>query len=168
MSRFLVIGRITKPHGVRGEVRVAPITDLPERFTWLDSVYVGESAPVKMPVEGARVHNSKVLLKLEGYDDRNAADTLRGALLQVPEDEGLPLEEGEYYLYQLEGLDVFSDSDEHLGSIVDILETKANNVFVVHGDRGEILLPDIEEVITTIDFDAGRMVVNLLPGLLPD
>jgi 16S rRNA processing protein RimM len=86
--------------------------------------------------------------------------------LQVPKDEAIPLEEGEYYLYQLEGLAVYTDEGEHLGELVEVLETKANNVFIVHGSRGEVLLPDTEEVVLEIDFENGRMKVHLLPGLL--
>jgi 16S rRNA processing protein RimM len=147
---------------------VHPITELPERFTWLDSLYVGESNPVKVRIEAARIHNKFVLIKLAGFDDRDAADSLRGELLQIPEEEGLPLAEGEYYLYQLLGLSVFTEQGEQLGSVVDVIETNANNVFVLDGAAGEVLLPDIEEVILDIDFDNDRMLVRLMPGLLPD
>lgn len=165
--RFLVIGQVVKPHGVRGEVRVTPHTELPERFTWLETVYVGEVDPQLVTVEDARLHKSVVLLKLAGYDDRDAAESLRGQWLQVPEEEGIPLQEGEYYLYQLEGLLVYSEAGDRLGELVGVIETKANNVFVVQGSRGEILLPDIDDVIKEIDFENGRMTVHLLPGLLP-
>jgi 16S rRNA processing protein RimM len=166
-TEYLAIGRIVRSHGVRGEVRVAVYTDLPERFTWLKSVYVGEDHPRAVAVENARFHKNQVVLKLAGYDDRDAAETLRGELLQVPEGEAIPLEEGEYYLYQLVGLAVYSDEGEHLGELMELLETRANTVFVVRGPRGEILLPDTAEVVQEIDFVRGRMIVHLLPGLLP-
>lgn len=165
---FLVIGEIAKPHGVRGEVRVLPHTDVPERFTWLKQVYLDEGVSPPVPVVSARLHQGIVLLKLEGYDSREGCERLRGRLLYVPEAEAVPLEEGEYFLYQLEGLGVYTEAGEHLGTLVEVLETKANNVFVVQGGRGEVLLPDIAEVVREIDFAAGRMVVHLLPGLLPD
>jgi 16S rRNA processing protein RimM len=165
---FIVIGQITKPHGVRGEVRVMPHTDEPERFSWLEYVYVGETAPKKMAVEQARVHQGMVLLKLTAVSDRLAAESLRGEWLMVPEDEALPLEEGEYFLFQLEGLEVYSTEGEWLGILTSIIETKANNVFVVQDAQGEeLLLPDTDEVIQDIDFDNGRMTVVLLPGLRP-
>lgn len=162
---FIVIGQITKPHGIRGEVRVKPHTDEPDRFNWLEQVYVGELSPRLMAVEKARVHQGMVLLKLTAVNDRNAADTLRGEWLMVPEDEALPLAEGEYYLFQLEGLTVVTDSDELLGTLTRVIETGANNVFVVQGALGERLLPDIAEVVQEIDFENGRMIVKLLPGL---
>jgi 16S rRNA processing protein RimM len=166
--RFLVIGQVRKPHGVRGEVRVTIHTDLPQRFTWLESVYLGQSNPRLVAVESVRFHQDMVLLKLAGFNDRETAGILRGEWLQIPEADAIPLEEGEYYLYQLEGLDVFTDEGQLLGQLTQIIETGANNVFVVQGAVGEILLPDIDEVIKDIDFESSRMTVHLLPGLLPD
>lgn len=164
---FLVIGQVGKPHGVRGEVRVKPYTEQPERFTWLEFVYVGEEEPRPVVVEGARVHKGVVLLKLQGYDDRDAAEALRGEWLQVPEAEGIPLEEGEYYLYQIDGLAVVTEEGEALGELVEVIETGANNVFVIEGERGQLLLPDIDEVILNIDFENELITVRLLPGLRP-
>lgn len=164
--RFLVIGRVVKPHGVNGEVRVEIHTDLPERFGWLDSVYIGRDDLTEMAIEGVRFHKSWVLLKLAGYDDRDQAGTLRSQLLQIPEELGLPLEEGQYYLHQILNFDVFTESNQHLGRVVEVMETKANNVFVVDGELGEVLLPDIEDVIREIDFEQKRISVQLMPGLL--
>ena len=165
--RFLVIGQIGKAHGVRGEARVVPHTDVPERFTWLKTVYIGDE-PRPIAVESVRWHKNFVLLKLAGYENREQVEQLRGQWVQVPEEDAIPLEEGEYFLYQLIGLQVFQDTGRHLGELVDIIETQANNVFVVRTDSQELLLPDTEEVVLDIDFENGRMTVHLLPGLWPD
>ena len=165
--RFLVIGRVIKPHGVRGDVKVEVHTELPERFAWLEYVYIGHRDPKPVAVEQVRFHKSWVLMKLAGYDDRNDAEKLRAQWLQVPKEEALPLEEGEYYLYQIIGCTVISDQDEVLGKVTEVIETKSNNVFVVEGPRGELLLPDTDEVIKEIDPDNGRLYVHLIPGLLP-
>lgn len=165
--RFLVIGKILKAHGVRGEVKVLPQTDLPERFTWLKEVYVGEQDPQLIAVEGVRFHKNWVLLKLVGYDYRDQIDVLKGELLLVPREDAIPLEDGEYFLYQLIGLAVYTDEGQHLGELKDVIVTGANNVFVVGGGGKDILLPDTKEVVTEIDFDNGRLTVHLLPGLLP-
>lgn len=166
--RFLVIGQVGKAHGVRGEVRVIPHTDVPERFTWLDTIYINDADPQPLAVEGARLHKNFVLLKLAGYDSREAVEQLRSQWLLVPEEDAIPLEEGEYFLYQLMGLEVFDESGERLGELVDVVETAAHNVFVVQMATQQLLLPDTEEVVLDIDFDNGRMVVHLLPGLLPE
>lgn len=169
--RFLIIGQVAKPHGIGGEMRVVVHTDLPERFSWLETVYVGDSrgrgTPQPMAVDQVRYHQDRVLLKLVGYDDRDAAASLAGHLLYVPESEAIPLEEGEYFLYQLEGLAVYEENGRLLGHLSTVLETGANNVFIIQGDYGEILLPDIPDVILDIDFDANRMTVHLLAGLGP-
>ena len=136
-TEFIVIGQITKPHGIRGELRVNPHTDVLERFHWLEQVYVGETSPRLMAVESARVHQGMILLKLTAVNDRNGADVLRGEWLMVPEAEALPLAEGEYFLFQLVGLTVVTDAGEALGSLNPrVIETGANNVFVVKGHSG--------------------------------
>ncbi len=165
--RFLVIGRIGKPHGVRGDIRVLPHTDLPERFTWLEEVYIGEKNPRAVLVEYVRFHKHWVLLKLKGFDDRQAVESLRGQLLLVKEDQAIPLEENEYFLFELIGLNVISEDGMALGELIQVIETGANNVFVVDGSKGEILIPDIPEVVRVIDFRNREIIVNLLPGLLP-
>jgi len=153
---------------VRGEVRVLPHTDNPKRFSWLDEVYVDERDPKPIAIEGVRFHKELVLLKLVGYDFRDQTDTLKGEMLLVPMENAIPLEDGEYFLFQLLGLDVYTDEDQHLGVLKDVIETGANNVFVVKGEgKKDILLPDTKEVVTEIDFDNGRLTVHLLPGLLP-
>ena len=165
--RFLVIGRIIKPHGVHGEMRVKILTDEPDRFKLLEEVYIGKDNLQPSKVESVRFHKYWALLKIQECQDRDAADLLRSHLVQVPESEGIPLEEGEYFLHQLIGLQVQTEEGEHLGSIAEVIETKANNVFVVNNDGAEILLPDIGEVIRDIDFDSRIVTVRLLPGLVP-
>ena len=164
--RFLVIGQIGKAHGVRGEVRVVPHTDTPERFSWVETVYIGDPDPQPVSVESARMHKNFVLLKLAGYESREQVERLQGQWVQVPEEEAIPLEEGEYFLYQLIGLKVFQDTGQLLGELVDVIETQANNVFVVQTGAQQVLLPDTEEVVLAIDFENGRMTVHLLSGLL--
>jgi 16S rRNA processing protein RimM len=117
-------------------------------------------------VEGLRFHTKVLLLKLDGTDDRNAADELRGMLVQIPVEEAVPLEEGEYYLFQLVGVRVETEDGEWLGQIVDVIETGANDVYVVRGPRGEVLLPAVDNIVLQLDLESKQMVVHLLPGLL--
>lgn len=170
--RFLIIGQVRKPHGLRGELKVAVHTDDPERFKLLDTVYISrrfdDANPKPVGLKSVRFQGETALLKLEGYDSPETAGTLRKYYLHVPLEDAIPLEEGEYYLYQLLGLDVYTVDGEHLGELTNVIETGANNVFEVKGKRGEILLPDIDDVIKAIDFDAKRMTIEPLPGLLSD
>lgn len=168
--RFLIVGRIVRPHGIRGEMRVEILTELPERLTWLEQVFLArdpdEAAPEIKTVEKVRLHKGQALLQLEGVRSRDAAEDLRSMLLLVPLAEAIPLEEDEYYFYQLEGLEVFSDKGELLGVVREVLETGANEVFVVAGDSGEHLLPNTREVVQEINLEKGRITVHILPGLL--
>ena len=163
--RFLIVGRVGKPHGVRGEIRVTMHTDEPERFTWLEEIFVGVDNPRAVGVETVRYHKTFVLLKLEGYDNRTAVEALRGEWLQVPEEQAIALEEGEFFLYELIGLTMVTAAGELVGKVKEIIETPANNVFVVKGSKGERLIPDIDDVVETIDLDAGTITINLIPGL---
>jgi 16S rRNA processing protein RimM len=167
--RYLTIGRITRPHGVRGEVRVEPHTDLPERFNWLERVYIGDDTPVPMTVERARVHQGIVILKLGGCDSRNDAEALRGRWVLVPTEEAIPLDEGELFLYQLVDMEVVTVAGEALGTVEDVLQTGANDVLVVRTQDEpprQLLLPDIPDVVLRVDLEAGRIVVQVPPGLV--
>ena len=162
----MAVGRVTKPHGVNGEVRVELLTDVPERFEWLDTIYLGETNPLPVGIESVRYHQGGVLLKLAGYPTRTEAETLRGVVLQVPESEAVPLAEGEYFLYQLVGIQVFTEEGAPVGRLREVLETGANNVFVIDGPQGQHLIPDIPDVVREIDLEAGRLVIHPMPGLL--
>lgn len=170
--RYLTVGRILRPHGVRGELRVEIITDRPERLGQHAYFYLAQpdspEAVQRYPVEKSRRHKKGLLLKLAGCDDRDRADELRGMLVQVPTKEAAPLEEGEYYHFQLIGMRVETESGEWLGRVVKVLETGANDVYIVRGPRGEVLLPAVEHVIRRLDPESKLMVVRLLPGTLAE
>lgn len=141
------------------------LTDFPDRLTLHEVLYVGSPArPYR--VEWVRLLQGAALVKLAGCDDRNAAAALRGALLQIPFSAAAPLQEGEYYHFQVLGVEVFTEDEEPLGQVVEVLETMANDVFVLRGPRGELLIPAVADVVRELDLTTRRMVVHLLPGLL--
>jgi 16S rRNA processing protein RimM len=160
----LVIGRVIAPRGVRGELRVQIETDSPERFYGLRKVFLGEQL-TPFEVHRARLHEGQALLQLKGIEDRNAAEQWRGALVYVALTDAIPLEENEYYYYQIEGLKVVTVEGEVLGTVTEIIPTGANDVYVVQGEEGEILLPAIEEVIVEVNLEEGILRVKLLEGL---
>lgn len=170
--RFLLLGEILRPHGVRGELRMRILTDYPERITQLEKVYLAEkpdsSDPDTYRVEHMRMHQSYGLLKLAGIEDRDEADRLRQLLVMVPLEQAVPLEDGEFYLYQLIGLEVRTTTGQTLGKITDVLETGANDVYVVESAvHGEVLIPVTSETVLKTDITAGFILVNLPEGLLP-
>lgn len=165
--RFLAIGRIARPHGLRGEVVVHVLTDFPERFESMKEVLVGPAdTPERRQVAGTRWHGDRVLLSLQGCDSRTSAESLRGLLIQIPLEDARQLQDNEYYPHQLMGMDVVTVDGEDLGRLSDILYSNANDVYVVVGPRGQTLLPAITDVIQQVDLAEGRMIVRLIPGLV--
>ena len=170
--KYLLLGEILRPHGVRGEVRLRILTDHPERIAELEQVFLGDDADADEVtihhVQQMRMQNEYGLLKLKGIDDRDEADTLRGLFVMVDLENAIPLEEGEFYLYQLIGLKVNTHDGQELGTITDVLETGANDVYVVDSPQyGEVLIPVTDETILETNVNAGFVRVKLPDGLLP-
>lgn len=163
--RFLIVGQVRAPHGVRGEVRVQILTDYPERFCQGAAVWIGPER-LRHTIQKARFHEGDVLLKFVGLDTRNAVESFRGAEVSVPVEQAMPLPDGTFYVHQIVGLDVWTDEGERLGPVVEVLSLPANDVYVVQTAHGEAWLPAIADVVLDINLAQGRMTVHLLPGLL--
>ena len=163
---YLLVGRITRPHGVRGDVQMKLHTAYPERLAEAKRLFVGrEHKP--HDVETIRSHRAGLIVRFAGFNDRDAADALRNRDVYVHLDDAIPLEDGEYYLFQIEGMRVVTDTGEELGRLTDFFETGANDVYIVTTAEGkEILLPAIPDVILKVDVPAGVMTVHLLKGLI--
>jgi 16S rRNA processing protein RimM len=170
--QYLVIGEVLRPHGVQGELRIRILTDYPERIAELQTVYLGagvDSPTLKpYPVEGMRMHQNYGLLKLRGINSRNQADRLRDLFIMVDMEHAVPLEEGEFYVFELLGLEVRTVEGDSLGTITEVIETGANDVYVVDSPRyGEVLIPVTEETVLQTDIAARILTVRLPEGLLP-
>lgn len=161
---YIAVGRVLGAWGVRGDMKVEQLAP--------DDV-LAEGRSVELEGEARTIERSKrkvrhLYLKLAGIDDRETAASLRGRYLEVLErDLGAPGEDT-YYWFQLIGLHVESTAGEPLGELADIITTAGNDVFVVRGPRGEILVPGTDEIVQLIDVPGGRMVIEIVPGLLPD
>jgi 16S rRNA processing protein RimM len=164
---FLAVGMLRRPHGIKGEIRMSVWTDFPERLTPGQEVYAGEShRPVH--IRTVRWHGDDLLLSFEEYPVREDVGVLRNQVLMVRTENLPPLDEGEFYLHEFIGMTaVDDDSDIPLGEIVEILETGANDVFVVRDAQGsKHLIPDIADVILAIDLNRREVRIHLLPGLI--
>ncbi|MCO5220276.1 MAG: ribosome maturation factor RimM [Thermomicrobiales bacterium] len=160
---FLTIGIIVGTHGIVGELKVRPVTDIPEQFEVLGSVYVGdEDRPRK--IQNVRFHGGNVLLKLRGIGNPEDGATFRGQPIRISGKDALPLEDGEYLLFQLIGLDAYDEAGQKVGTTVDLIETGARDVFVIRPDAGgaDLLLPNTEEAVLEIDPSERRIVVRPL------
>ncbi|HXA42525.1 MAG TPA: ribosome maturation factor RimM [Candidatus Solibacter sp.] len=152
------IGYVRRAIGLRGEVEVEPLTDNSGRIRAGLSVHAGAAV---RKVEAVHSSANLLILKFVGVDNRDDADSLRGRYLEVETIEVEPLPEGSYYHWQLLGLEVFDIDGKLLGTISDIIDNPANDVYVVTGDGGQVLIPAIVEVVLKVDLEAGRMTVNL-------
>ena len=161
--RFIPIGRVVAPWGIRGEVKVEVLTDFPDRFSCGEILYLQGRA---VTIKSSRYRGNTVILKLDTIDNRNAAELIRGANLEVPSTELKPLPKGEYYRFQLLGLEVQNTEGKLLGQVSDVIQTGSNDVYEISSDTGKFLIPATDEVIKSIDLDKRRMVIELLKGLI--
>ena len=164
-KRFLECGKIVATHGLRGEVKVLPWCDGPEALVPIGTFYLdGGNTPKR--AERCRIQKNMVLLKLEGVDTPEAAQALRGRVLWLDREEDT-LEEGQYYIQDLIGLSVEdADTGERYGTLQDVTETGANDVYHVAFPDGRVqLVPAIPQVIAKIDIDGGKMLIRPLEGL---
>jgi 16S rRNA processing protein RimM len=172
MEQYLKIGIITSTHALKGEVKVFPTTDDKKRFSLLKNMEVfldrdGQKRPIK--VADARYFKEMVILKFEGIDRIEEAAVLVRSEIYVDRKDGVPLGEDEYYIADLIGLEVYSEENEYYGTISDVMQTGANDVYCVKSKKyGEILIPAIKQCIMNVDLQGGRLIVDLLPGLLPE
>ncbi|MEQ8677465.1 MAG: ribosome maturation factor RimM [Aggregatilineales bacterium] len=170
---YLLLGEILRPHGIRGELRVKLFTDYPERINQLGYVFLGKSPESKKvtrhDVEHMRMHQNYGLLKLKSIDDRNDAEVMRELFVMVHIEDAVPLDDDEIYLYQLIGIEVRTDSGDVIGVITEVLETGANDVYVIESPQyGEVLFPVLDETIVESDIDNGTITVRIPEGLLPE
>ena len=160
-ERRIVIGKIGAPHGVKGEIKIIPMTDFPERFDGMTHCYV-DGKPVK--IKSVRYQRKHVLMVFDGIETREAAATLTGVFVSVDRSEAMPLKDGEYYISDIIGLSVEEMDGTVLGTVRDVIRTGSNDVYVVSlpGRPEDVLVPALKKVVREISIGDGRMVV-LMP-----
>jgi 16S rRNA processing protein RimM len=164
---LLVVAQVLGPHGLRGELKCRIVTDFPkQRFKRGNTLLIDGA---QHTIQAARIQGQTVLLKLVEVPGRTAAETLRGKQVQIRAEDAVALPEGRFYWHQVIGLSVEdATTREILGRVSDIIETGANDVYVVTPDTGrEILVPAIKDVVKEIDPAQGRLVIEPLPGMIP-
>jgi 16S rRNA processing protein RimM len=160
----VAVGRITRPHGVTGEVAVVVLSEVPERFS--DGAMVWLEDGRALTVGSSRPHRDRLLVRFRGVADRTQAEALRGALLVVPESMSPPLPEGSWWDHQLIGCAVATETGRALGRLTEVIHTAANDVWSVVDDIGaETLIPVVKDVIVEVDVDSKGIVVRDVPGI---
>ncbi len=168
MDSYLRVGVITTTHGVRGEVKVFPTTDDPNRFKELKKIFLDTGKDLlPLELEGVKFFKQMAILKFKGIDNINDIEKYRGKDILISREDAVKLEEGEYFIYDLIDSTVFTDDGQELGVLSEIMTTAANDVYVVKTTAGkEVLIPSIPECILDVDVDGKKIIVHLLDGLL--
>lgn len=160
----VAVGRITRPHGVLGEVAVLVLSEVAERFADGAVVYLEDGR--SLTVESSRPHGDRLLVRFREVRDRAEAEALRRAVLVVPESASPPLPEGSWWDHQIEGCEVLTEDGRSLGAVREVIHTAANDVWsAVAADGRETLIPVLTDVLVSVDVAARRIVVREIPGL---
>ena len=175
MAETIVVGRIGKPHGIKGEVSVEPRTDEPDRRfaagQKLKTEYTrpGAPGPAHLTVAGIRWHSGRLLVRFEEIADRNAAEEARGTMLAIPLDpDERPEDPDEYYDHQLVGLPVVTTGGRTVGELREIMHGSAQDLLVIATEGADVLVPFVSALVPEVDVPGRRIVVEDLPGLLSD
>ena len=168
-DEWVAIGLITAMFGIRGEMKVQPLTDFPERFLKTTKVYVGDEL-VEQRVFGARLHQRIVLLRLEGVETANDAEALRNKKLYVPASELITLPPDHYYLHDLVGLRIVHMDGTELGVVRDVIQSAGNDLLVIQDARTgkDVLLPTVKEFVKAVDVASGTITVEPIPGFFDE
>ena len=170
MEDMLRVGVFANTHGVRGEIKVFPTTDDAQRFKKLKKVYL-DTGKEKMELEitSVRFFKNLVILKFKGIDNINDIEKYKGKDLLVTREQAVPLEEDEYFIYDIIGAKVVTEDGKDFGELKEVLQTGANDVYVIENKEGkEYLFPAIKECVLNVDVKAGKVVVHVMPGLMED
>ena len=170
MEKQLQAGVITSTHGIRGEVKVFPTTDDAQYFRELKKVYLDTGKEqIPLEIEHVKFFKQFAILKFKGIDNINDIERYKGKSLMIDREDASPLGEDEYYIGDMIGMDVYTDEPaEHFGVLRDVLETGANDVYIIDSDRhGEVLVPAIRQCILRVDTEKNEMHIHLMEGLLP-
>ena len=169
MEDLFRVGVIANTHGIRGEVKVFPTTEDPNRFKKLKEVLL-DTGKEKLPLEisSVRFFKNLVIVKFKGIDNINDIEKYKGKDLYVTRENAIPLKEDEYYLADILGADLYTEDGKEFGRLKDILETGANLVYVVMHEGKEVLLPVIPDCVKEISVEEKKVVIHLMKGLLEE
>lgn len=170
MKELLAVGLVTRAHGVKGEVAVRPLTEVESRFQPGSVLLLGPTGDRVLTVGTVRgPHHGRLLVRFREVSGRDEAESLRGQPLLVDSSQTPPLSEADrFWVHEVVGLEVRTDDGRPLGRVREVLHNAANDVWVVEGDRGQVLIPAVRQVVTSVDVAGGQVVITDVVGLLGD
>jgi len=162
-DEFITIGRVLGPWGIKGKIKVSPMTDFPERFDAGATIYIEERPYI---IEDTDWHKGNALVKLKHIESIDEAGEFIGKFVEISPAQLRPLPARQYYHYQITGLNVTTTDGREIGTVTDVLVASANDIYVVKGKDGEVLIPATEDIIKSIDLEKKVMIIEAVPGLL--
>ena len=166
---FIIIGKIVSSYGNKGEVNVVPLTDSIDRFSKLTKVFIKKGKDRKLSkVNNVKIKRGNVILQLEDIENIGQAEMIIGSFLEVKRSEAIKLPKDSYFIFDIIGLDVYTNQDQFLGKVDNVIATGSNDVYVIKNDttQQEILIPAIREVIEDINLKKKRITINAIEGLI--
>ncbi len=169
MEEFLIVGKVSNTHGVKGELKIIPLTDDPNRYKDLKWAFLDKKTGLeKCEIENVRFFKDVVIVKIKGIDTMNDAEVLKGIYIKVDRANAVKLSEDQFFICDLIGCKVFDENENLLGELVEVLQTGSNDVYVVKGDKGEILIPALKSVVNEISIENKSIRVTIPEGLVDD
>lgn len=165
MKEYIKVGKIVNTHGIKGCVKCLPLTDDIERFDELEYIYT-EKDDKKRKINNVWYRNNLVYLQIEGIDDINIAETFRDTFISIFEDQLRELPEDSYYLFDLEGMEVYATDGEYIGKINVVYQTGANDVYEIVNKNKSFLIPAVKDVVKEVNIKDKKMVIHVIEGLL--
>jgi len=168
MEEYLEVGQIVNTNGLKGTLKVKPLTDDITRFEDLETIYVQKGKDlVEFNIQDVKYSKNMVLLKLEGIDNIEEAEKYKNLYLKINREDAVELEDDSYFIVDIIGCEVFTDVGDFLGKVIDVFPTGSNDVYTVrNSENKDILLPAIEDVVKDIDIENKKIIVHLLEGLI--
>ena len=165
---MIAVGKISKSVGLKGEVRVSLLTDSPDRFRTLKSAWIGseEATATRYKIQSVRVSPAAVVMQIEEVQTRTAADSLRGQFVFVADKDEVKPKKGSYFIHEIVGMTVVDEAGELIGTVREVMQLPANDVWVVTSGEKEYLIPAIKEVIRSVDVGRKTVVVRPMEGML--
>ncbi len=166
-KELVAIGRIIKSRGVKGELRVFPLTDRLERFFDLEKVFIEREGlnVEELTIEYVREISGQIAIKFEILDDRTIADSYKGAFISVSRDDTYELEDDSFFLFDIQGLSVYDSEENHLGSIKEVIQYPANDLLLIRSETEDILLPALKQYIHSVNLEEKKIIVTIPEGL---
>lgn len=163
---YTIIGKITGTHGIKGDLKVYPLTDSTERFFDLAKVYIGDEK-IEVQLNSVKLHKGIVLLKFEGLEDINKVLNFKDEYVYVDEDDKVELPENHYFISDLLGCSVYDKKESLIGTITDVIQNSANDVYVVTNESGkDYLIPAVEAFVVLVDVESKKMIVDPIEGMI--